>query len=123
MGKMNIVYLWANYFNTKNLNGILSTYSPNGVLLATFNRDILQGRNSIRPYFVDLFKKENLRVVFEPNPIITYLEEGYIVSGNYTFSFSENGITTNVEARYSYGVEIRGKNSFIVNHHSSERPK
>jgi hypothetical protein len=118
-----ILNLWASFFNAKNLDGILDTYASNGVLLATFNKDILQGRDNIRPYFIDLFKKENLRVIFEPNCIVTHLEEGYVISGNYTFSFTENGVLNQEDARYSYVVEMRGNQFKIVNHHSSVRPK
>lgn len=98
-------------------------YSNNAVLLATFNKDILQGRGNIMPYFVNLFKKENLNVVFDDKPIITPIDDAYVISGNYTFSFTENGKRVEEKARYSYVIEDRGQNSRIINHHSSVRPE
>jgi hypothetical protein len=114
-----VINMWSVFFNNKNLNAIMLLYSNNAILLATFNRDILQGRGSIMPYFVNLFKKENLKVVFDDKPIITPVDDAFVVSGNYTFSFTENGKRMEEKARYSYVIENRK----IVNHHSSVRPE
>ena len=114
-----VLNMWSVFFNNKNLNAIILLYSNNAVLLATFNKDILQGKGNIMPYFVNLFKKENLKVVFDDKPIITPVDDAFVVSGNYTFSFTENGKRIEEKARYSYVIENRK----IVNHHSSVRPE
>lgn len=119
----NVLNMWSVFFKNKNLNAIMLLYSNNAVLLATFNKDILQGRGNIMPYFVNLFKKENLNVVFDDKPIITLIDDAYVISGNYTFSFTENGKRVEEKARYSYVIEDRGQNSRIINHHSSVRPE
>jgi len=119
----NVLNMWSVFFKNKNLNAIMRLYSNNAVLLATFNKDILQGRGNIMPYFVNLFKKENLNVVFDDKPIISPIDDAYVISGNYTFSYTENGKRVEVKARYSYVIEERGQNSRIINHHSSVRPE
>jgi hypothetical protein len=119
--KLDIVKKWEYLFN-KNDISIVDTYANNGVLIGTFAIKIKKGRQTIKPYFEGLFKKENLRVKFDNDVFTNELEEGYIVSGFYEFSYNENGERKVVNARYSYVVQnINGK-MLIVNHHSSEIP-
>jgi hypothetical protein len=119
--KLDIVKKWEYLFN-KNDISIVDTYSNNGVLIGTFAIKIKKGRQTIKPYFEGLFKKENLRVKFDNDVFTNELEEGYIVSGFYEFSYNENGERKVANARYSYVVQnINGK-MLIVNHHSSEIP-
>ena len=54
----NILQKWKKNFDGKDLNGIVNTYSKDGILVSTFG-DILNGREAIKGYFTDLFKKEN----------------------------------------------------------------
>jgi hypothetical protein len=119
--KLDIVKKWEYLFN-KNDISIVDTYANNGVLIGTFAIKIKKGRQTIKPYFEGLFKKENLRVKFDNEVFTNELEEGYIVSGFYEFSYNENGERKVANARYSYVVQnINGK-MLIVNHHSSEIP-
>jgi hypothetical protein len=119
--KLDIVKKWEYLFN-KNDISIVDTYANNGVLIGTFAIKIKKGRQTIKPYFEGLFKKENLRVKFDNDVFTNELEEGYIVSGFYEFSYNENGERKVANARYSYVVQnINGK-MLIVNHHSSEIP-
>jgi hypothetical protein len=69
-----------------------------------------------------LFKKENLRVKFDKDVFVNELDEAYIVSGFYEFSFDENGERKKANARYSYAVQNINGQMLIVNHHSSEVP-
>lgn len=119
--KLDIIKKWEYLFN-KNDISIVDTYANNGVLIGTFAIKIKKGRQTILPYFEGLFKKENLRVKFDNDVFTNELEEGYIVSGFYEFSYNENGERKVANARYSYVVQnINGK-MLIVNHHSSEIP-
>jgi hypothetical protein len=120
--RLDIVKKWEYLFN-KNDISIVDTYANNGVLIGTFASKIKKGRQTIKPYFEGLFKKENLRVKFNKDVFTNELDEGYILSGFYEFSFTENGERKVTNARYSYVVQnINGK-MLIVNHHSSEIPK
>ena len=119
--KLDIVKKWEYLFN-KNDISIVDTYANNGVLIGTFAIKIKKGRQTIKPYFEGLFKKENLRVKFDNDVFTNELDEGYIVSGFYEFSYNENGERKVANARYSYVVQnINGK-MLIVNHHSSQIP-
>jgi len=119
--ELNIVKNWERLFNLNDIS-IVDTYSPNGVLIGTFAIAIKKGRNTIRPYFQNLFTKDSLRVDFNEDVFVNEMLDGYILSGFYVFSFKENGITKKSRARYSFVVEEVDGKMLIINHHSSEIP-
>jgi len=118
----NAIRRWEANFNIKNLKGIIDSYSPKAVFLGTFAKNIKQGRELISTYFVNLFKKDGLKVVFEPKIYVNELEDGYIISGIYVFEYKENGELKKVKSRYSFTCEYIGGILYIVNHHSSVVP-
>lgn len=118
---LDVVKKWEILFNQNSIE-IIDTYANNGVLIGTFAIKIKKGRDAISPYFINLFKKTNLRVNFEKDVFVNELTNGYIVSGFYQFSYEDMSEIKKVRARYSYVCEnINGK-ILIVNHHSSEVP-
>ena len=108
---------WKKNFDSKNLDGIVNSYSPNAILVSTFG-DILQGRIKIQDYFKGLFDKDNLMVTYLQNPIVTKVDGSTMFTGIYEFSYTENGKKQSVKARYSFIV----KDGFITKQHSSEVP-
>ena len=83
---------------------------------------IKKGRETIKPYFEGLFKKQNLRVAFDKDVFVNELDNAYIVSGFYEFSFDEGGERKKINTRYSFVVQNVNGKMLIVNHHSSEIP-
>lgn len=112
---------WEILFN-KNDISIIDTYANNGILIGTFAKKIKKGRETIKPYFEGLFKKQNLRVKFDKDVFVNELDEAYILSGFYEFSFDENGENKKINTRYSFVVQNVNGQMLIVNHHSSEIP-
>lgn len=108
---------WKKNFDSKNLDGIVNSYSPNAILVSTFG-DILQGRIKIQDYFKGLFDKDNLMVTYLQNPIVTKVDGSTMFTGIYEFSYTENGKKQSVKARYSFIV----KDGLITKQHSSEVP-
>jgi uncharacterized protein (TIGR02246 family) len=109
---------WKKNFDSKNLDGIVNNYSQDGILVSTFG-EILTGREAIKEYFVGLFKKDNLGVVYLNEPQIVNLNGSITLTGLYEFSYSENKKMTNVKARYSFIFKkINGK-VYIIKQHSS----
>jgi uncharacterized protein (TIGR02246 family) len=109
---------WKKNFDSKNLDGIVNNYSEDGILVSTFG-DILTGREAIKEYFIGLFKKDNLGVVYLDEPQIVNLNGSVTLSGLYEFSYSENGKMTNAKSRYSFILKkINGK-VYIIKQHSS----
>jgi hypothetical protein len=113
----NILQKWKKNFDGKDLNAIVNTYSKDGILVSTFG-DILNGREAIKGYFTDLFKKDNLSVTYIGEPTITKIDGSTMYTGIYRFSYTEKGKEMPVKARYS----IIEKNDEIIKQHSSEVP-
>ena len=63
---------WKKNFDSKNLDGIVNNYSQDAILVSTFG-DILTGREAIKEYFIGLFKKYKLKVVYLDEPQIVNL--------------------------------------------------
>jgi hypothetical protein len=109
---------WKKNFDSKNLNGIVNNYSEDGILVSTFG-EILTGRKAIKEYFIGLFKKDNLGVVYLDDPQIVNLNGSITLTGLYEFSYDTNGKPTNKKARYSFILKkINGK-VYIIKQHSS----
>ena len=117
-----VLKLWQKLFNENHLN-IVNTYSNDAVFLGTFAKNIKKGKSSILPYFVGLFKKQNLRVDFTNEIFVSDIQNGYISSGIYIFSYTENGEKKKVRARYSFTIQYIYDKPFIVNQHSSIVPE
>lgn len=109
---------WKEHFDNKHLDQIVNTYSPKAILVSTFG-DILEGRDAIREYFKGLFKKDNLGVTFTDEPLVTTIDGTIMFTGNYVFTYTENGKKKDINARYS----ILTKDGMITKQHSSESPK
>tara|TARA_R110002020_G_scaffold309888_3_gene525784 strand:- start:4175 stop:4555 length:381 start_codon:yes stop_codon:yes gene_type:complete len=117
-----IVLKWSKSLRNKDLEGILSCYADNAILLGTLAKNIKISHSEIRPYFEMLFKKKNLDVKFHdvydmyPNLGTT------CISGTYTFSYiDEYGLLIRVPSRFTYVV--RGLiDTKITTHHSSKNP-
>lgn len=105
--------------NTKNLNGLLSCYRYDAVLMATFAENIKPGTNAMIPYFTDLFTKDDLMVKFMPSFLVEQLDGGLVMNGFYSFMYKENGEQVKVKARYTFVIE----NDLIITQHSSVVPK
>lgn len=109
---------WKKNFDSKNLDGIVNNYSQDGILVSTFG-DILTGREAIKKYFIGLFKKDNLKVVYLDEPQIVNLNGSVTLSGLYEFSYSENDKMTNVKSRYSFILKKNNGKVYIIKQHSS----
>ena len=113
---------WGTALASRDPDQIVSLYDKDAVLLATFNNE-LNTPDSIKEYFVGLTKKPDLKVVFNNQNVRVLDENTATNSGLYTFSYSDNGKTVEVPARYTFLYEKRGDRWMIVKHHSSTRPE
>lgn len=113
---------WKRNIDTKNLDGVVNDYSEDAILLATFGKQILYGSKSIKGYFDDLFKKQNLSVEFINPDFVEKFKEVYIVAGVYNFKYRENNIDKVVKARYTFVLEPINGVLKIAEHHSSVVP-
>ena len=123
--------LWMHMVCSQSVKSVLSLYRPDAVLVATYNRDILQGHTQLRAYFRRFLGKDNL--CGEINGMVEQdLGDVKVLSGIYTFRFSERGQPKAVQARFTFVLTPENVRSGrvwtdsqrwrIVTHHSSEMP-
>ena len=123
--------LWMRMVCSGSVDGVLSLYRHDAVLVPTYDRNILQGHPQLRRYFEYFLQKEGL--CGQIDGLVTQEEGGLkTISGVYTFRWSEDGVPKGVRARFTYVLVPEGvrtghiwasdKRWRILTHHSSEMP-
>ena len=118
----NALKAWVDAVETRNTDTVLKQYDDDAVLLATFAAKPITTQEGRRAYFDELLKKKNLKVTIDE---LHTERDGDIALANglYTFSFTENGKTVKVPARFSFVFEEESHGWEIEAHHSSLLPK
>lgn len=115
---------WLSCVNSGDLEGVLSLYSNDAVLLPTFSSETRNNLESIRGYFVKV-SSENEGVIVEliPGTLIVQeiSEKVFSLSGLYSWKIITAGVERKVMARFTYTVDI-SSSSPIKHHHSSLVP-
>ncbi len=113
---------WAATLAENNPDKILTAYAKDGVLWGTLSPTVRSDPAGLRAYFVAAFAAlPNLKVSFGDQLIRVYGNTA-INTGYYTFSFTRDGETKTLPARYSFTYVKDGDNWLIVDHHSSAMP-
>ena len=113
-----ILKQWKKNFDSKNLDGIVKTYTTKAILVSTFG-GIIEGRAEIKKYFTGLFKKEKLSVDFIDEPHIGVIDDLTIFTGLYQFNYFEDGKMKKQKARYSILCRPFKCKLYIIKQHSS----
>ena len=100
--------------NTKNLEGILSLYHENAVLVPSFSSRIRRTKEEIKDYYETLFKVDYL-VLSKEEIYLNKTEGQRIDSGVYEISWDNSGSRTSYKLNFMIVIE----NDKIVAHHSS----
>jgi uncharacterized protein (TIGR02246 family) len=113
---------WAQTLGQNNPDTLVPLYAADGVLWGTLSPTVRADRAALRDYFVTAFKAlPGLKVAFGEQLIRVYGSTG-VNTGYYTFSYSKDGETRTLPARYSFTFVKEGENWLIVDHHSSAMP-
>lgn len=113
---------WASRFNAHQPIKVAALYGDSFILYATFSTKIDKPEPLVN-YFVNLFKKKDIKVVFNDQNIRVH-GGGAVDSGLYTFSFiDDKGKKVEVPARYTFVYELTPEGWQIVDHHSSVLPE
>ncbi|WP_425237278.1 SulP family inorganic anion transporter [Ulvibacterium sp.] len=100
--------------NTQSIDGILSLYHENAVLVPSFSSRIRRNKEEIKDYYETLFKVDNL--VLSKNEIYLNKTEGQrIDSGIYEITWDNNGSRTSFKLNFMIVIE----NDKIIAHQSS----
>jgi len=119
-----ILNQWMQAVNNADIEGLLSLYDPEAVLIPTFSNRILNTPERLRDYFEKLGSRPELSIALhEKTVIIQELQnELYALAGIYNWRFAVDGELLNFEARFSYLFDL-SKPTPIVHHHSSQIPR
>ncbi len=124
--------LWMAMVCSGSVRSVLNLYLPDAVLVPTYDQNILQGHTQLRAYFRRLMAKDNLCGHVD-GMVDQDLGTVRVVSGVYTFRWSEDGQEKYARARFTYvlvpesvrtgRVWASDKRWRIATHHSSEMPE
>lgn len=112
---------WAVALSSGDPEKIANLYDKEALLYATFKNRI-ENHQDLVAYFKNLMQKPNLKVDFQKQDIRVFWETA-INSGLYTFSYTANGKTVSVPARYTFVYILEPNGWMIVDHHSSVLPE
>lgn len=100
--------------NTKNLDGVLSLYHENAVLVPSFSSRTRRNKEEIKDYYETLFKVDNL-VLTKEEIYLNKTEGQRIDSGVYEISWDNSGSRTSYQLNFMIVIE----NDKIIAHQSS----
>jgi uncharacterized protein (TIGR02246 family) len=113
---------WGRALGEDDPDKVLPLYSDDAVLWGTLSPTVRADRSALREYFITAFKVlPSLKVTFGDQRIRVYGGSA-VNTGYYTFSYTKDGETKTLPARYSFTFIKSGENWVIVDHHSSAMP-
>lgn len=102
------------HVNTKNLDGVLSLYHDNAVLVPSFSSRIRRNKEEVKDYFETLFKMDNL-ILSKKEVYLNETGGQRIDSGVYEIFWDNSGSRTSYDLNFMLVVE----NDKIIAHQSS----
>ncbi len=103
---------------------VVALYAEDGVLWGTVSEQVRDTPAEIRDYFQYFAKLPDLSVSSYKGCVRMHDDNLAINTGYYTFTYSKDGRTKEVPARYSFVYQKDGNNKWeIIEHHSSALPE
>jgi uncharacterized protein (TIGR02246 family) len=113
---------WATVFAENNPDTILPLYTSDAVLWGTLSPTVRSDPGAVKAYFVGAFGALPKATVKFGDQLIRVYGNTAVNTGYYTFSYSKDGETKSIPARYSFTYVKEGNDWKIVDHHSSAVP-
>src|SRR6478735_4685694 len=113
---------WATVFAENNPDTMLPLYAKDAVLWGTLSPTVRSDPAALKAYFVAAFQALPKLTVKFGDQLIRVYGDTAINTGYYTFSFTKDGETKSLPARYSLTYVKEGNDCKIVDHHSSAMP-
>ena len=113
---------WTSVFAENNPDTIVPLYSKDAVLWGTLSPTVRSDPAALKAYFVSAFQALPKVTVKFGDQLIRVYRDNAIDTGYYTFSYTKDGETKSIPARYSFTFVKDGNDCKIVDHHSSAMP-
>ena len=113
---------WGTVFAENNPDAIMTLYANDAVLWGTLSPTLRSDPAAVKAYFVGAFKALPKATVSFGEQLIRVYGDTAINTGYYTFSYTKDGETRSIPARYSFVYVKNGNEWKIEDHHSSAMP-
>lgn len=115
---------WCTTIGTAKGDGkeVVKFYADDGVLHPTLSDKMLINHDQLTDYFNKLTSYPDINCTPKTMKTRVKSDNIAIISGTYTFSFTDNGKTKKLPARFSFVFKKVGDNWLIADHHSSKMP-
>ena len=115
--------IWCERINAGDLEGVLSLYEENALLLATFDTQPLDQPVQRREYFENFLNRPGAGVEIDGTSLLhnQLSEDVYQATGFYTFFYEEGTVLVRQPARFTFIVSV-DERPLILHHHSSLVP-
>ena len=113
---------WGTVLAENNPDTITALYSKDAVLWGTLSPTVRSDPAALKAYFVGAFQALPKLTVKFGDQLIRVYGDTAVNTGYYTFSYTKDGETKAVPARYSFTLVKDGNDCKIVDHHSSAMP-
>jgi uncharacterized protein (TIGR02246 family) len=113
---------WGTVFAENNPDTIITLYADDAVLWGTLSPTLRAEPAALKAYFVGAFKALPKATVSFGEQLIRVYGDTAINTGYYTFSYTKDGETKSIPARYSFVYVKHGNDWKIEDHHSSAVP-
>ena len=119
-----VLDIWLERLNAGELEHTAALYSQSAVLLPTFSDKAARTPEAVRRYFEALSSHKKLHVYLHPDSVVVQRisEMIHCISGLYCWQFEPGNKNKNVEARFTFVVDLTLE-APILHHHSSQVPK
>ena len=111
---------WLSAVSSRRVKAVMSLYAPNALLLPTFGK--AKRGYELEEYFRRFLAKQNLK-----GKILSLdaTSDGKlcVASGQYEFTYTENGKHQKVPARFTFVYQFKNGRWKIIQHQSSVEPK
>jgi uncharacterized protein (TIGR02246 family) len=113
---------WIAVFADNDPDTITALYSKDAVLWGTLSPTVRSDPAALKAYFVGAFQALPKATVKFGDQLIRVYGDTAVNTGYYTFSYTKDGETKSIPARYSFTLVKDGTDCKIVDHHSSAMP-
>ena len=112
---------WKAAVESASLDDIMKLYDKNAIMISTFAQEPLTKHEQIIGYFKKVIVNPDIKVDIEDSHPRIFGNVA-VNSGSYTLSYTQEGETVSIPARYSFVYVLQGGKWLIVDQHSSRVP-
>ena len=112
---------WKTAVESASLDDVIKLYDKEAIMISTFAQEPMTKHEQIVGYFKKVLPSPDIKVEIEETHPRLYGNVA-VNSGRYTLSYSQEGETISIPARFTFIYTLQGGKWIIVEQHSSRVP-